>query len=445
MVEVLKNLLFSLKKNTVCLSAICVAFLLYSGIVPVCSRNPYKGIISPKNVTTLRGKVISNPVKTAKGAYYRCKMDLESVTGDILTSAGTNLVGIQSTAKGEVFVYLPAQVVEIHYPGRLYSASSSANTGILVETGANLLLKARFAQNNSTTSVNETFVPPQFFATEVKFLGFDEDLFGKIAFFRALCRLQLKRLLYAWGDSGGLFLALVSGSGEYTDSNLAENFRNSGLAHILALSGMHLSFFAGLASTFSKFLGRNFSKLFSLNAVLLFVWFAGLTPSLLRALLCCLLGFITSIIGLKPSNLRILCISFLIHICIVPSDLFQLSFQLSYLALLGILLISPLLEVVTYNIMPPYFASGISSSAGAQVLSTPVSAKVFGYFMPGGIVASVIVSPIVSLFLSVGVLCVLFSLLCPLMIEPLGVIMNLLYNCINFSVHFFSKIPVLEL
>ena len=70
--------------------------------------------------------------------------------------------------------------------------------------------------------------------------------------FRALCRLYFKRMMFAWGSAGGLLLALLCGARDFTESETADAFRMAGLSHILALSGMHLSLFYGLAAFAGK-------------------------------------------------------------------------------------------------------------------------------------------------------------------------------------------------
>jgi competence protein ComEC len=251
--------------------------------------------------------------------------------------------------------------------------------------------------------------------------------------------------MYGWGDAGGLLVALLCGSGEYTDKAVGDAFCAAGLAHVLALSGMHLSFFAGLAATVFRGGGRKISLVLSLGAVLLFVWFAGLTPSLLRATICSLLGMATGIRGIKSPMIRILSLCFFIHLVLAPQDLFQLSFQLSYLALAGILVIGPCFEPLTHKFLPAPVATSVSASVGAQIFSTPVTLLSLGTMMPGGIIASVVVSPLVSLFMTVGVGAIILSLLWAPLGEPLGHLVNLLYTCLVIPVKLFARIPALEL
>ena len=462
-----KQILFFFQQNCICIAAFLTVALLYSKVVPVLNREPYTSLIPPQQVRALDCQVISNPVKTGSGKMYRCTVRLHQVQGSIAGNNATQGAGNQlalAEASGRATVYLPAAFVEAFYPGKLYSALSSktATTDAvgLVEQGVYLYLglqenysaKKDTLSKNSNSSKNSTINSdsvvggePVFYASTCRVLGYEDSWWGRIQEFRGLCRLQFKRLMYGWGDAGGLLVALLCGSGEYTDKEVGDAFRAAGLAHVLALSGMHLSFFAGLAATVFRGGGRKISLVLSLGAVLLFVWFAGLTPSLFRATICSLLGMATGIWGIKSPMIRILSLCFFIHLVLAPQDLFQLSFQLSYLALAGILVIGPCFEPLTHRFLPAPVATSVSASVGAQIFSTPVTLLSLGTMMPGGIIASVVVSPLVSLFMTVGVGAIILSLLWTPLGEPLGHLVNLLYTCLIIPVKLFARIPALEL
>lgn len=462
-----KRIVLFFQQNCICIAAFLTVALLYSKVAPVLNREPYFSLIPPQQVRALDCQVISNPVKTGSGKLYRCSVRLQQVQGSIAGNNATTGSGSQlalAQASGRATVYLPAAFVEAFYPGKLYSALSSktATTDAvgLVEQGVylHLGLQENFSSKKATASPsitssesstinNSSLVggEPVFYASTCSVLGYGDSWWGRIQEFRGLCRLQFKRLMYGWGDAGGLLVALLCGSGEYTDKEVGDAFRSAGLAHVLALSGMHLSFFAGLAATVFRGGGRKFSLVLSLGAVLLFVWFAGLTPSLLRATICSLLGMATGIWGIKSPMIRILSLCFFIHLVLAPQDLFQLSFQLSYLALAGILLLGPCFELVTHKFLPASVATSVSASVGAQIFSTPVTLLSLGTMMPGGIIASVVVSPLVSLFMTVGVGAIILSLLWAPLGEPLGHLVNLLYTCLIIPVKLFARIPALEL
>ena len=355
-----ERILLFVQQNGMVVAAILVALLVYSGVVPLLNRYPYQSLIPPDRVEALDCVLVSNPVKTGSGTFYRCTVELEEVRGVVENGAatarlhgGAGAVLATSQASGRATVFLPAAFVEAHYPGKLYSAvldssrSQSAVTG-LVEQGARLSLKVRAASQSDAPGLHLAGGEPVFYGSDCHYNGFPPGWWGTVQRFRGLCRLQFKRLMYGWGDAGGLLVALLCGSGEYTDRAVGDAFRQAGLAHVLALSGMHLSFFAGLAAGLVRGTGRHFSRLFSLLAVVLFVWFAGLSPSLLRSLMGSLLGMAAGLWGIRCGMVRMLALCFFLHLMFAPHDLLQLSFQLSYLALAGILLAGPLFEPATH-------------------------------------------------------------------------------------------------
>jgi competence protein ComEC len=87
-------------------------------------------------------------------------------------------------------------------------------------------------------------------------------------------------------DQSGLAAALILGSRENLEGDLARSYRDAGLSHILALSGMHLAFFSGLLAFFLKRpLGKKPALLAGLCFILVYVFIVGPQPSLLRAAL----------------------------------------------------------------------------------------------------------------------------------------------------------------
>jgi len=249
--------------------------------------------------------------------------------------------------------------------------------------------------------------------------------------------------MYGWKGAGALLLALLSGSREYTEDGLADAFRKAGLSHILALSGMHLSLFGGIAFFLgNKIARRNLADLLQLLAVLFFVWFAGVSPSLFRSLLSSLIMFINSSLRLKRfKGLTVLSASFLIHIMIYPSDMMSVTFMLSYGALTGIMTIGQLIKMLLTRRVFPKLSDGLSQSAGAQLFTAPVSIRYFGAVMPIGIISTLFMSPLILLFLYTGLFAIIICLLLPFLEPFFNVIMNIIYKAIQFTVNFFQMFP----
>lgn len=408
-------------KNPLVGAAVICAAAVYSGIIPVKNRNTFKSAVRFSSVFSMTGRIVSNPVKVQGIRKYSVQFEPEFVK----TSEG-----LQSSSSGILTVFLDDGMVEAYFPGKLYS--SCRNTGALIcETGAVVGLEGKAGRNNV------------YFADRGHMIGWSGIFGGQIAHMRALCRIQFRRLMYAWGAAGGLLLALLSGVREYTESGTADAFRNAGVSHILALSGMHLSIVSGLAAfAGTKFCGKKNAYVFQLCAVLFFVWFAGFSPSLLRALICSIILLTLSFCSFTNIHMiPVLCAAFLCHTAMAPADLSSAAFMLSYGALAGILFMGSTVNMLLCKIFPSKLSEGLSSSAGAQVCTAPVSLKLFGTVMPGGILASVVLSPAVTVFMYAGLGLIVLCLLCPFFAAPSGFIMNALYAVIKILVKTFARIP----
>lgn len=412
--------------NSVVLAAVICAVFLYSGAVKIRGEKTFASLFKSSEIVEIAGKVVSNPVKNA---------DKDTYSFELCPTRCFTKQRASSSCRGVVRVIVPAAVVEAFFPGKLYSAAKavSQNGGILCETGVNILLCGKFTMEGL------------FISKSAESFGWDDDFFGKLSHFRALGRLQFRRLMYFWGEAGGLFLALLSGIRDYTDKAVSDSFRRAGLLHILALSGMHLSLFSMLSKKIStKIVGNKISRVFQIVSVCVFVWFAGFSPSLFRAFLCSVILLLADIVNYKRIKmLHVLALAFLIHIVFFPNDVFSVAFKLSYGALLGILLFGEFFASLFSPVIPIGISHPLGASAGAQCFTAPISAWIFKVVTPIGIVSSLIVSPLITVFIYAGLFFILFSLCFPFFAPVGSFFMKIVYSTIVTLVLFFSKFPAI--
>ncbi|MBD5437472.1 MAG: ComEC/Rec2 family competence protein [Treponema sp.] len=451
-----------LKENPLVIPAAVLALAAYSGFFRINPQHQYRTVFPSARVGVISGTVVENPTKVSgyKNAY-RVKIRLNSVgTAD----------GAQGYASGIVETYVPTSLYEIHSPGKLYSAWSGQKQDFLIDCGAKVEFKVvpksvknyKDRDGGSKTEFHVTDIRKcdwkcdenssneipfgKFSAAEKLKYAFEKFL-SRAAKIRALSRLHFSRLMYAWGNAGGLVLALLSGSREYLPPEAGEAFRNAGLSHILALSGMHLSLFSGLAFFIGKkSLGKRFAPILEIFAVLLFFWFAGKSPSLFRALLFSICATVSALTHKKvKSSLNMLALCFLIHASIFPNDVFELGFKLSYGALAGIICINEFLAKRLCRALPRRAGNSLSQSAGAQFFTIPICLKYFGIFAPGGVLASTVVSPIITAFVYLALAAISLSLVFPFLAPIFGSVLGAFYFAIEKLVIAFARIPKIKI
>ena len=216
--------------------------------------------------------------------------------------------------------------------------------------------------------------------------------------------------------SFGLLNALLLGRRGELSKEVIDEFKNAGAIHILAISGLHIGIILFVLNFLFKPLEYfRFGKIIKLTLILLLLWFfgliAGLSPSIVRSVT--MFSFVASGIVFKKrgSVLYSIITSMLILLLMNPNYLFEVGFQLSYLAVFGIVLLQPKI----YNwytsrlIIIDYFWKLLSVSLAAQVFVLPVSLFYFHQFPGLFWLTNLLIIPLLGILLMLGILSVLLS------------------------------------
>ena len=406
-------------------------------------QRPPQTLASLSTVRTLIAELTGEPVP-AGSDYYRIPVKL------IACSTGRNE---QFSASGSVQLFVPAALVRGTYSGgitRIGEAEQSEKTIPLLRGTAAFAdylqnpQECRFYVCGMKLAVQGKFgkTGTVFYARPVQpvFLGWDSPLSRLRAFFR----FAFMRMLYGWGEAGGLLLALLAADKVFLPAECIAAFRNAGLAHILALSGMHLSLIGTAALQGGRIFGhKSRAAWFSIAAVFLFVWFAGSAPSLNRALGMVCIVAAGNALGLKPPSLSVLCAMLTVHIAIAGAEAITLGFMLSYGACAGIIIFGDACARLIAGKIPPALAGSISASVGAQLFTAPIVISAIGNIAAAGVIASCVVSPLVSVFLIAGLICIPLALIFPFTSPLLGYGLNVAYRIIFALADFFARLPVI--
>src|SRR5690554_3302735 len=256
-------------------------------------------------------------------------------------------------------------------------------------------------------------------------------------------------------DEIAIINAILMGQRHDIASEMYDNYAAAGAIHILAISGLHVGIVMLLLQALFKPLERlPKGKLWSILAVVCCLWafavFTGLSPSVLRA--TTMFTFVTVGLQLKrhtnPFN-TLICSAFLL-LLIDPNLLFQVGFQLSYLAVFGILLIFPLLQNLKQfkQKVPQKIWEIVSLSIAAQAGVLPLSLFYFHQFPGLFLLTNVVIIPFLGIILGAGIvilICAGFNFLPQWLVSPYAEIINALNEYIKWVAtqeqFVFSDIP----
>ena len=367
--------------------------------------------------------------------------------GDKYYAANAKLIslsyknGAKFSAKGNIKIFFPSDMI-LQNNAFGISAYKAADGSSKKKTLNNFSKGVIFEASGHFSTKKSGINPLAFFGDKSvpEFLGWRSAVLR----FRAFLRFYLMRLLSGWGSAGALLLALLSANRDFLIFPVSEAFKNAGLAHVLALSGMHVSLVSLTAVQMGTIFGKKSLAIkFSLISIILFVWFAGAAPSLNRALGMMILIIIGKSLGLQPQMISVLCTMLIFHIAVKPDDALSLGFMLSYGALAGILLFGSAVHDILNGKIPPKILGSFSASIGAQTFTAPIVISKIGVLVPVGIIASVIVSPLISAFLILGLGAIFISLLFPFTGFIFSYFLNGFYNLIFFIIRIFALFPLM--
>lgn len=165
----------------------------------------------------------------------------------------------------------------------------------------------------------------------------------------------------------GFLAGILFGTRSTMAKELIDAFVTTGTIHIVALSGQNLSIFTGtFASWLSSIVSRRIASLLILFLLVWFLWFVGPSPSLIRAVIMGSLTLLAIIFGRRNLSLLSLLLAVSTMLVLNPSWIGDLSFQLSVLATLGIILFGGVGRSANFVV------SELRITLAAQLLTTPL-------------------------------------------------------------------------
>lgn len=242
-------------------------------------------------------------------------------------------------------------------------------------------------------------------------------------------------------ENKNLLIAMILGDTEDLSEELKTDFLNSNLYHILSVSGGQVSnIIIGITILFR--LLKIHKKIMDVLCILIlieFMFLTGLTPSIIRACIMCIISLISGLIIRRYDIANSLGISLLIILINNPFAINSLSVLLSYFGFLGIIVlgsftIKEVNKVIKNNILR-YILNIVISSVAAQIFIFPIILYVFGTISLTFIFSNLLIIPLSTVITIIG----LFIMICPLSI--FGFVEPLIELTINI-VEFFSNIGI---
>ena len=223
-----------------------------------------------------------------------------------------------------------------------------------------------------------------------------------------LCRLLPTGRKNSGGEAYAVVAAMALGDKSALSQELREVYSVTGASHVLALSGLHLGIIYMLLTFLfggKKFFTFSLFHLFTLTSIWSFVFLVGMPVSVVRSATMLTAYALLSLGHRDRMSVNTLAFTALLVLLVSPLSLYDIGFQMSYLAVFSILLLVPLSE----RLFPPSYLMEhrivkwlwgiVSVSCAAQIGVAPLIAYYFGRFSTLFLLTNLIVIPGVTLIL----------------------------------------------
>lgn len=241
---------------------------------------------------------------------------------------------------------------------------------------------------------------------------------GILPWFRRVnARLSEKLMMSGLSASSiNMLNAMLLGDGKLLPADTRELYSSVGLAHLLALSGMHVGIIAMLVTIalWPLYVGRHNRTRLSLTIIALWLYalLTDFSPSVTRAVIMSTVYMIGRIIQRNSVSINSLCLAAIVVLLVNPTDLNSVGFQLSFAAVAGIVIFYPLINRVDYRNHPWLYrlVSYPALSLSAMIITGVVSAFHFHSFPLLFLFSNLAIVPLIPVFVSAGAVVLLLAL-----------------------------------
>lgn len=257
------------------------------------------------------------------------------------------------------------------------------------------------------------------------------------------------------GDFGAFASALLLGERSGITYEMDTSFKVSGISHIIAVSGLHVSIVFGLIYTLLA-RKRGLSYLIGIPALFLFAAIAGFTPSITRACIMQSLMLLAMLLDREYDGPTSLAFAALVMLVVNPLTILSVSFQLSMCCMMGIFLFSEKIREYLLRIGKRHIykeqklmnrlwrgiAASVSVSLSATVMTTPLVAYYFGCISVFGVLTNLLTMWIISFIFYGLIACLAISAISMAFGKILAAIMSIPIAFVLKTAEGVSRLPM---
>lgn len=379
-----------------------------------------------QQIVIVQGKVTSTPHLTRNG---RMQLWLEATQLDSETSSKNSKSDSSSKVTGKLYVTLPLQPETSIYPGQAIAITGFLYKPKPATSQSNFDFQAYLAKEGTFAGLK---------GIRVNLLAQKTPQWGWWSVRRRIINAQMRWL---GNPEGPLLSAIVLGH-QAVDlpHKIQDQFIQIGLAHAIVASGFKVSLILGLLLALSRRLSQKVQFCLGTAALIIYVGLTGFHPPVLRATIMGFGALIALVLQRKRKPLNSLLVAATLLLLIQPLWIWDVGFELSFLATFGLMItVQPLVQRLDW--LPPAIASLVAVPIAAYLWTLPLLLHVFNVLAPYSIVVNTITTPLLSTISVGGIISAIAALIWPLAGSAVAWLLYYPTHLLIAVVQFFCQLP----
>ncbi|MEG8947286.1 DNA internalization-related competence protein ComEC/Rec2 [Rosettibacter firmus] len=228
--------------------------------------------------------------------------------------------------------------------------------------------------------------------------------------------------------------------------DIKNEFINTGVIHVLAVSGLHVGFISLIFIILFQRLNPYLKYSFTIFGLILFMIITGAPASVTRATIMAIVIIISLMTGRRYNSFNAIALSAFIILLINPDELFNSGFQLSFAAVISILVFYPILNKLIANSkinskILKNILLYIAVSLAAQIGTIPLVLSYFNKLSIVSLIANLIIIPLIGFTIGLGLVTILVAFIIPAIANYYASANELVTYFILFSINKLNNFP----
>ncbi|WP_193198398.1 ComEC/Rec2 family competence protein [Nostoc sp. MG11] len=396
------------------------------GVKDISQFVPLGNSSNQEQLVIVRGQVASTPrlTRSQRGQFWLEATQLDEVKNE------KGPANVPKGVTGKLYVTVPLLQIT-----GLYPSQQIAVTGVLY--------KPKAASNPGAFDFQKFLKQEGTFAgligRQVNIL--DVDAKRKWGWWQVRERIVRSQVRWLGVPEGPLVSAMVLGSKAVDlPYDIRDLFVQAGLAHALAASGFQTSLILGVILQLTKRFQKQTQFTCGLLGLIIFLSLTGFQAAVLRAVIMGFAALVGLVLKRKVKQLGSLLLAASLLLLFNPLWIWDLGFQLSFLATLGLIVtVPPLVERLGW--LPPAIASLIAVPFAATIWTLPVQLFVFGVVPSYSLLLNIVSTPLISIISIGGIISAIAALIWTDAGSFVAGILHYPTDWLIKLVEFFSKLP----